>query len=96
MAPLVPEATRFLSWNVYYAPWTNGPQKRILRGTAHFVHCMHAEANDLLGRAGEVAEAILEVDPEIVSLQDPRQWQRQDAEKERARFKLAGAVERMG
>ncbi|CAE7220694.1 unnamed protein product [Symbiodinium sp. CCMP2456] len=39
------EATRFLSWNVYYA-------------------------NDLLGRAGEVAEAILEVDPEIVSLQE--------------------------
>ncbi|CAE7559265.1 unnamed protein product [Symbiodinium sp. CCMP2592] len=39
------EATRFLSWNVYYA-------------------------NDLLGRAGQVAEAILEVDPEIVSLQE--------------------------
>ena len=73
--------------------WT---QKRTLRGTAHCVHCVHAEANDLLGRAGEVAEAILKVDPEIVSLQDPRQWQRQDAEKERARFKLAGAVERMG
>ncbi|CAE7241033.1 unnamed protein product [Symbiodinium pilosum] len=39
------EATRFLSWNVYYA-------------------------NDLVGRAGQIADAILEVDPEIVSLQE--------------------------
>jgi len=38
-------ATRFLSWNIYYA-------------------------NNLMGRAGEIASAIVRIDPEIVSLQE--------------------------
>ena len=55
----------------------------------------HAEANDLLGRAGQVAEAILEVDPEIVSLQDPRQHAAAESQRQLA-SSLPGALERMG
>ena len=63
-----------MSWNVYYALWLQASEslQRASRCCSQFTQVPSSEANDLLGRAGQIADAILEIDPEIVSLQDPR------------------------